>query len=351
MLQIVLLAVIFQKCIAGIADVCNSETKTCCVWNDTDIADILDSISSGWTLLVDPCGRKEADAPNGAINVPDTTNAACQNAGTNAMHMSDVYITAANTAIRSMRGQANPVPVKLDWWDYASEVDYSCSAFIVQAPQVTIEYFVFDISGCVTTKVQDMILGGKNTVDVWSSATPIVARDKQNDFRQTHFSYLTLSSGGDAVARFIPHNEGDTINMDGSQFSNIVGKSNVSSPVVPKESIANNGDVFGIILGVAEGIVTLSGGTKAVGFGGPVVGVPVLGQWLGIQPKVSPPTCVPSACPKAPACPPVHPESESTVAIAVIGIFVATTVVIYLLYVIFDRIGKLDAETSKNKTE
>ncbi|NBO57019.1 MAG: hypothetical protein EBU84_21045 [Actinobacteria bacterium] len=250
-----------------------------------------------------------------------------------------------------MRSPTIPVIVHLSSWDYASETDYSCSAFIVQAPQVSIEYFTFDISGCVNTKVQDIILGEKNTVDVWSSATPIIARDKQNDFRQTHLSSLTLIAGGDAIARFIPYNEGDTINMDGSQFASIVGKSNSSSPVAPKGSISNNNDFFGVILGVAEGTVTLSGGTKAVGFGGPVVGVPVLGQWLGIQPKVSPPTCVPSACPKAPACPPVHPESESTVAIAVIGIFVATTVVIYLLYVIFDRIGKLDAETSKNKTE
>lgn len=326
-------------CNASIAaNVCNTTSKTCCIWNDTNIADVLDVIdATGWTLLVDACGRQTP--------VAASTPLACTLEQTllPSVSIQGGYITTANTAIRSMQSASSvSVSVALTEDAYSSVNEYPCTSFFVQAPNVSIEFFSFTITGCVSVLAQTRAISGLPPSDIWMYATPIIAQDKDNNLALMHLSHLTLLGGGDAVARILPDSPDDIINIDGAQFYNVVGTVNTSSPITHTDAIA-----FAVVIGPANGVVTLSQ-TAAIGFGGDIVGVPVLGQWLGVQTGVSPPSCKPTGCPQCGHCAPPHPDTAATTAIAILATLFSGAIPVYCVYLIVARIQKLETQKAKN---
>jgi hypothetical protein len=320
----------------SVANVCNITSRTCCIWNNTDISEILDSIdASGWTLLVDACGRNEpstlASTPLPCLTQPVPVS------------IVGAYITTSNTAVRSMQwASGTSALVTLTASDYTSINTYPCTSFIVQAPNVSIEFFTFDIYGCVSIMSQIRAIGGLASIDIWMYATPIIAIDRSNDLSLMHMTQLSLTNGGDAVVRILPYKSADTVNIDGAQFYNVTGRLNTSSPINYSGAAA-----FGVITGPASGNV-VAYDTKAISFGGSVTGMPVLGPWLGIQIGVSPPSCKASNCPSCPNCKPPHPDTASTTALIILGVLFSSSIPIYCVYLILGRIHKL--ETQKPKT-
>lgn len=319
------------------ASVCNTTSKTCCIWNDTNIADVLDVIdATGWTLLVDACGRQTPVAASTPLTGTCTATPVD-------VSIQGGYITTANTAVRSMQSASNVrVSVVLTEDAYSPANEYPCTSFFVQAPNVSIEFFSFTITGCVSVLAQTRAIGGLPPSDIWMYATPIIAQDKDNNLALMHLSQLTLLGGGDAVARILPDSPDDIINIDGAQFYNVVGKVNTSSPITHTDTVA-----FAVVIGPANGAVTLSQ-TAAIGFGGDIVGVQVLGQWLGVQTGVSPPSCKPTGCPQCGHCAPPHPDTAATTAIAILATLFACAIPVYCAYLVIDRIRKLETQKTKS---
>ena len=317
-------------------------SRVCCVWNDTDISEILDAIdSSGWTLLVDACGR---NTPPNAPMTPlpmclDQLDAPLPRAP---LFLGTGYITSANTAVRSMQRHNPRAQIVVPAQTATADINYPCAAFVVQAPNVSIEFFDFDISACVSIQVQMRALGGVSSADIWARATPIIAQDTSNDLRLLHLSELTLAQGGDAVARILPHSADATVNVDGAQFVNVVGANNASRPVRPPGSADN---VFAVLIAPASGTVTATG-TFVLGFGGELVisgsSTSTLGQWLGVQVGVQPPSCTPKEPQNCPVCKEPHPDTATSAAIYVLTALTLSGIIAYLVYVIFERVARLE---------
>jgi hypothetical protein len=246
-----------------------------------------------------------------------------------------VLLATPNTAVRSML-PSTAVSIEQTSTLFASTLntDYPCAAFFIVAENVTIENYTFDLTDCVTSLLRTRSLNSLPTADIWLYATPVVGI--ADSLAGIHLTSLTLTGGGDAVARLLSFSSGTVLNLDNAQFYNIVGNVNTSSPLISRETDSP----FGIITSSASGNITRLNAHVA-SFGGPAaVGVNALGSWLGapastvcvtpVKPHVDPEHCSKRA-----------PDPAITIVIIVTAVVVLTIVVLRLVVYVYEEVKKV----------
>ena len=200
--------------------------------------DILRFISpAGWTIVIsacqDNCGINTCKLVPTPCVVYDHDNPMVDFDET-------VYLDVPNVRIRH-DALPNGAPLTLrmtqDTWvsQAADNESFPCSPFVVVTHNVSIHNFKFATEGCVAQLANTSGITGQTQSRYWITTTPVVVAT--NVAARTNLSKLqfassaTVTNRGDAVVRVIPEFEGDVVDLDGSAFTELTGRTDTASPV------------------------------------------------------------------------------------------------------------------------
>lgn len=211
---------------------------------------------AGWTIVVTSC---KTPCVVGSCKVPPTS---CSDRDSNPIvDVDTTYLGMPNMRLRHDSSTPMILRMTQDTWvaQATDNESFPCTPFIIETYNVSIDNFRFATEGCVAQLANTSAITGTLPSRYWATTTPVLVAT--NTAPLTRLSRLQFAATGnvaglgDAVVRVIPQSEGSTVDLNGSVFTDLVGRVDTRSPVAV---------AAGLLLPEYTGSITVAGSTRMI---------------------------------------------------------------------------------------